>query len=77
MKSNSNGPLKKMEDDKNDATASFPNAEKSSAAKVNNSNGDKKSRNYMEGDDDVNGPNFNEDSKGSDGDTTENAGIFK
>jgi hypothetical protein len=77
MKSNSNGPLKKMEDDKNDATASFPNAEKPSAAEVNNSYGNKKSKNYMEGDDDVNGPNFDKDSEGADGDTTVNAGIFK
>jgi hypothetical protein len=77
MKSNSNGPLKKMEDDKNDATAPFPNAEKPSATTVNNSNGNKKSKNYMEGDDDVNGPNLGNDSKGADGDTTVNAGIFK
>jgi len=76
MKSNHRGPFKKMEEDKDDATATFPNAEKESAAEINNA-GDGKSRNYMDGDDDINGPDFDKYSKEADGDTTVNAGFHK
>jgi len=76
MSNNSEGPIKKMEDGKNDATASFPNAEKESAAEINN-NGDEKSKNYMRGDDGINGPNMDEDSQEADGDTTVNAGVHR
>ncbi len=77
MKNNSNGPLKKMEEDKNNAARSFPNAEKPRDAQVNSRNGHTKSKNYMEDNDGVNGPNFGKDAKNADGDTTVNAGIFK
>ena len=77
MESNSEGSLKKkMDANKNDATASFPNAEKKSAAEINNG-GDKKAKNYMRGEDDVNGPDMDEDSKEADGDTTVNAGVHR
>lgn len=76
MKSNKEHLVKKMEDDKNNATKSFPNAEKASAAAINNG-GDKKSKNYKRGDDGINGPNMDKDSKGVDGDTTVNAGIYR
>ena len=35
------------------------------------------SRNYMEGDDDVNGPEWDKSSIEVDGDTSQNAGVFK
>ena len=35
------------------------------------------SRNYMEGDDDVNGPQWDKSSIEVDGDTSQNAGVFK
>ena len=35
------------------------------------------SRNYMEGDDDVNGPEWDKSSIEVDGDTSSNAGVFK
>ncbi len=76
MTNNNEGPIKKMEDDKNDATGSFPNAGKKSAGEINN-DGDKKSRNYMNGDDAVNGPDQDIESKEADGDTTVNAGVHR
>ncbi len=36
-----------------------------------------RARNYMNGEDDIEGPDFKEDSEGADGDTTSNAGVFK
>ena len=38
---------------------------------------DGKSKNYKGGKDAVNGPNFNRDSEAVDGDTGQNAGVFK
>lgn len=67
----------KMEDDKDDATKPFPNAQNSSAAEINKG-GDPKLKNYM-GKDNAGpeGPNWNKMSKDSDGDTSQNAGVFK
>lgn len=36
-----------------------------------------RARNYKNGEDDIEGPDFNKNSEGADGDTTVNAGIFK
>ncbi len=68
---------KKIEDDKDDATKPFSNAEKSSAAEINRG-GDAKSRNFL-GKDNTGeeGPNFKKKSKEVDGDTGQNAGVFK
>lgn len=76
MKTNNNSPAKKIEAGIDDPTASFPNGRKASAASVNNT-ADKKSKNYMHGEDDQNGPDMNLKSKNEDGDTTVNAGIYK
>ena len=73
---NSNKPLhKKMEEDKDNATKSFPNAEKASAAEVNR--GNPQAKNYKNGKASAQGPNYNSDSITVDGDTTVNAGTFK
>jgi hypothetical protein len=48
-------------------------SDKSPYASVNS----EKSKNYMEGDDNVNGPHMDMTSKDVDGDTSINAGIFK
>jgi hypothetical protein len=76
MKSVNEGPLKKADKNKDDPAKPFPNAEKESAAEVNKPENDKV-RNYMEGDDDVNGPDLDQGSKAEDGDTSVNAGVFK
>jgi hypothetical protein len=78
MKSINEGPSKKMKDvDRDNATTGFPNSEKASAPEVNRA-GDAKSRHYMnkEGED-PQGPNWGKVSKSSDGDTGQNAGVFK
>ncbi|HVW96942.1 MAG TPA: hypothetical protein VHA56_13310 [Mucilaginibacter sp.] len=68
---------KKMEDEKDDATKPFPNAQKESAAKINRGI-DPKQRNLLGRDDTgPEGPNWDKKSKEVDGDTSENAGIFK
>ena len=48
-------------------------SDKSLYASVNS----EKSKNYMEGDDNVNGPHLDTESKNVDGDSTVNAGVFK
>ena len=70
-----NGPAKKIEDGLDDATASFPNSLKESAAEINR--GDAKAKNYKEGAPDPQGPNYDSESENVDGDTTVNAGVFK
>ncbi len=68
---------KKMEADKDDATKPFPNAEKDSAAEINKGT-DPKVKNYKGKEDaGVEGPNWNKKSKDAEGDTGQNAGIFK
>ncbi|MDB5015187.1 MAG: hypothetical protein JWQ84_19 [Mucilaginibacter sp.] len=79
MENKKNGaPLDKMmEENKDDATAPSSNAAKASAAEVNRG-GDPDSRNYMNKKDaGSEGPDFNKKSKGADGDTGQNAGVFK
>jgi hypothetical protein len=75
---NINRPLdKKMEDEQDDPTKSFANEAKKSAAEVNRA-GDARSRNYMNKEDTGSeDPDFNKKSKGADGDTGQNAGVFK
>ena len=75
---NNNGPLdKKMEDEKDNAVTSYPNAAKKSAGEINRG-GDASSRNYMNKKDaGSEGPNFDKKSKAVDGDSGENAGVFK
>lgn len=63
MKNINDGPGQKQ-GDKKDETA-YANVTK------------EKSRNYKEGKDTVNGPNWDKKSKSADGDTGENAGVFK
>jgi len=63
MKSISDGPNQKQGQNK-DETA-YSNAAKA------------KSRNYKEGKDTVNGPNWDKKSKGPEGDSGQNAGVFK
>ena len=67
----------KMEEDKDDATERFPNAQNSSAAEINRGT-DPNQKNYMgKTDAGTEGPNWNEKSENSDGDTSQNAGVFK
>jgi len=67
----------KMEDDKDDATERFPNAQKSSAVEINRGT-DPTQKNYMgKADAGPEGPNWDKKSKDSDGDTSQNAGVFK
>jgi hypothetical protein len=66
----------KMDAERDDATKSFENANKESAAEINR--GDAKSKTYKgEGRKEPQGPNYNKESKNADGDTTINAGVFK
>ena len=69
-------PQEQREIDKNDATKAFDNVENSTAININNA-GDKKSRNYKNGNDDANGPDWNRESTSVEGDTTANSGTFK
>lgn len=63
MATENNGPGQKQDQNK-DETA-YANATKA------------KSRNYKEGKNTVNGPNWDKKSKGAEGDTGQNAGVFK
>lgn len=63
MATENNGPGRKQESN-NDESA-YANVTKA------------KSRNYKEGKNTVNGPNWDKKSKSADGDTSENAGVFK
>lgn len=63
MTNENNGPGHKQDANK-DETA-YANATKA------------KSRNYKEGKDTVNGPNWDKKSESADGDTSQNAGVFK
>ena len=76
MENKNEGPANKQEADKDDATKAFENSETEFAAEINRG-GDKKSRNYKDGDDATNGPNWDKDSDSEEGDTTINAGTFK
>ncbi|MEO6632332.1 MAG: hypothetical protein ABIN13_11435 [Mucilaginibacter sp.] len=54
----------------------FANANSESAAEING--GDPKAKSYKgEGGDEPEGPNWDLDSKDADGDTSQNAGVFK
>jgi hypothetical protein len=67
---------KKQERDMDDPTESFKNSKKDSAAEINR--GDEKSKTYMgKGGNEPQGPNWNKKSKDADGDTSQNAGVFK
>ncbi len=68
---------KKEESDQDDPTKPFANSAKRSAAEVNRA-GDARSRNYLNKDDaGPEGPNFDVLSKDAEGDTSQNAGVFK
>ena len=64
-------PAKKQEASKR-VPLSGPNSRKQSAYADN-----KKSRNYKYGEDNPEGPNWDKLSKNADGDTGQNAGVFK
>lgn len=67
----------KMEEDKDDATERFPNAQNSSAAEINRGT-DPNQKNYMgKANTGQEGPNWDKKSENSDGDTSQNAGVFK
>ena len=73
-----NKPLdKKIQEDKNDATKPFSNVENDSAVEINRA-GDADSRKYMGRKDEKHGgPNWDKMSKDAEGDTGQNAGVFK
>jgi hypothetical protein len=72
METTSNDPLNKKDQEIRDASET--NKTDKNGAFVDK---DGKSKNYKGGDDTANGPNWNEDSEGVDGDTSQNAGVFK
>jgi len=68
---------KKIQQDKNDATKPFSNVENDSAVEINRA-GDADSRKYMgKKNEKHGGPNWNKMSKDADGDTSQNAGVYK
>jgi hypothetical protein len=73
-----NEPLdKKIQDDKNDATKPFSNVENDNAVEINRA-GDEDSRKYMgKKNEKHGGPNWDKKSKDPEGDTGQNAGVFK
>jgi hypothetical protein len=73
-----NKPLdKKIQEDKNEATKPFSNVENDSAVEINRA-GDADSRKYMgRKNEKHSGPNWDKISKDADGDTGQNAGVFK
>jgi hypothetical protein len=73
MRSIDEDPDKKKDSNKKSDSKSRLFSDKSLYANVNS----KKSKNYMEGDDKVNGPHLDKESKDVDGNTTVNAGVFK
>ena len=73
MKTIDEDPVKKKDTDKKRKSKFRLFSDKSLYASVNS----EKDKNYMEGDDKVNGPDMDKTSKDADGDTTVNAGIFK
>jgi hypothetical protein len=77
MKSINEDPGKKQRDaDLDNPTKPFANSSKESSHEINR--GDAKSKTYKgEDGDEVEGPNYDKKSKNADGDTSENAGIFK
>ncbi|MCR8559813.1 hypothetical protein KXD93_19340 [Mucilaginibacter sp. BJC16-A38] len=77
MENNNIDPKIKQQDaDLDDPTKSFKNSRSEHAAEINR--GDPKSKTYKgEGEAEVDGPNYDKLSEGSEGDTGQNAGIFK
>ena len=77
MESINADPAKKQRDeDLDDPTKPFANSKKDSAAGINR--GDAKSKTYKgEGGNEVEGPDYDKLSKDAEGDTGQNAGIFK
>ncbi len=73
MKTIDEDPVKKKDKDKKRKSKFRLFSDKSLYANVNS----EEDKNYMEGDDNVNGPDMNKTSKDVDGDTTVNAGTFK
>jgi hypothetical protein len=74
MKSINEVPVKKKGRDKKKLSPTESNPEKKGVYSDIDSD---ESRNYMEGDDDVNGPEWDKSSIEVDGDTSQNAGVFK
>lgn len=66
-------PDKKKDPTKKDKSKFHLFSDKSLYRNVNS----EKSKNYMEGEDNVNGPHLDKESKDVDGDTGVNAGVFK
>lgn len=67
---------KQEEEDMDNPAKPFANSRSEYAAEINK--GDPKAKTYNEeGGDEPEGPNWDLDSKNEDGDTSENAGIFK
>ena len=76
MKSINDVPNKKQEDkDLDNPAKSFKNSRNEYAAEINR--GDAKSKTYKGEGDNEEGPNWDKVSKDADGDTGQNAGIFK
>ena len=77
MESTIEKPVNKQEEDQDDPTKPFANSAKQSAAEVNRA-GDKRSRNYNNLEDTgPEGPNYDVESEDVEGDTGQNAGVFK
>jgi hypothetical protein len=66
--------MKNMNDDPNQKQGQNKN---NTAGQANKSTGKDKSKYYKEGDETATGPNWDKESKGTEGDTGQNAGVFK
>ncbi|WP_428329192.1 hypothetical protein [Mucilaginibacter sp.] len=76
MENTEKEPLTQREKDRDNATKQTYNSEKSTAPEINR--GDAKSKTYMgKGESKNNGPNYDEKSEGVEGDSGQNAGVFK
>ncbi|MDP9080577.1 MAG: hypothetical protein M3O71_24390 [Bacteroidota bacterium] len=77
METNNKDPkIKQQDTDLDNPTKSFKNSRNEQAAEINR--GDPKSKTYKgEGEAEVEGPNYDKLSEGAEGDTGQNAGIFR
>lgn len=75
MKNDSEDPRNKGDQSKINTSSNASNSDNNKSE--SESERRRRARNYNNGEDDIEGPDFNRESKASDGDTTVNAGIFK
>lgn len=75
MENNSEDPRNKQDQNRTNDPAAVSN--QNETAPGSDSERRHKARNYKNGEEDIEGPDFDKESKAADGDSTVNAGIFK